>query len=225
MGTPLNTISIRSGMIASQDVTGEDTVESAKIIKAQAKRVTAIIQQFLDYARKRKLEKKCVDLLEVAQQTQQFLTPLCEKQGVMLTVTSSGPAVASVDSSQIEHVLTNLIVNAVQAMPNGGEVKVEIDRQVVQPPADHGGVAGGYLRIRISDEGEGITEQDIKHIFEPFFTTKDVGEGSGLGLSIVYGIIQEHSGWIDVTSKPGEGSCFTVFLPTEGHVTAGPAIA
>ena len=72
-----------------------------------------------------------------------------------------------------------------------------------------------YAAITIKDEGKGIPENNINHLFEPFFTTKNVGEGTGLGLSIAYGIVREHGGWIDVKSKLGEGSCFTIYIPLE----------
>jgi signal transduction histidine kinase len=77
-----------------------------------------------------------------------------------------------------------------------------------------------WVKLQVSDQGVGIDEEKLQKIFDPFFTTKDVGEGTGLGLSIAYGIVEEHGGWIDVKSTPGEGSCFSVYLPetTDGHV-------
>src|SRR5262249_60297220 len=81
------------------------------------------------------------------------------------------------------------------------------------PPADPGGAGGGWLRLVVKDEGEGMTEETMAHIFEPFFTTKPVGEGTGLGLSVTYGIVKEHGGWIAMASAPGVGSEFSVYLP------------
>ena len=86
-------------------------------------------------------------------------------------------------------------------------------RQTARPPEGDGGHETEYHCIEIRDHGVGIPADHLEHLFEPFFTTKEVGEGTGLGLSIAYGIVQEHGGWIDVASRPGEGSCFTVFLP------------
>jgi len=83
------------------------------------------------------------------------------------------------------------------------------------PPAQSCDLEQNFVAINIKDEGEGIPGNNINHLFEPFFTTKSVGQGTGLGLSIAYGIIQEHGGWIDVKSKVGQGSCFTIYIPLE----------
>ena len=123
--------------------------------------------------------------------------------------------IASVDPDQIQQVLTNLMVNAIQAMPDGGAVQVAIRRERARPPEDHEADQGDYFCIEVKDEGEGIPQEDLPHLFEPFFTTKEVGEGTGLGLSIAYGIVLEHGGWIDVASQPGQGSRFLAYLPQE----------
>jgi len=112
-------------------------------------------------------------------------------------------------------VLTNLIVNAVHASPEGSNVTIRLSRSHVNPPEDHAGAAGEYDCIAVEDHGQGIEPENIERLFEPFFTTKDIGEGTGLGLSIAYGIVHEHGGWIDVESRVGEGSIFTVFIPVE----------
>jgi signal transduction histidine kinase len=94
-------------------------------------------------------------------------------------------------------------------------VKVGIHHEHTRPPEALEGSEGEYLAIYVLDEGEGIPAENIQSIFEPFFTTKDIGKGTGLGLSLAYGIVQEHGGWIEVKSKKGEGSCFSVYLPQE----------
>ena len=130
------------------------------------------------------------------------------------------PALAMIDMEQMQQALANLLVNAIQAMPQGGKVEVTIRREARrrsdESAGDSTGTADGnanYWCIAVRDEGSGIAAEHIPHLFEPFFTTKQIGEGTGLGLSIAYGIVQEHGGWIDVISRPGEGSCFTVCLP------------
>ena len=120
----------------------------------------------------------------------------------------------------MQQVLTNLVVNAIQAMPAGGTVLVDIARARTRPPAEHGGAEGEYLCVRVRDQGEGIAAEHLPHVFEPFFTTKDVGEGTGLGLAVAYGIVREHGGFIDVESKLGEGSDFSVYLPLEGEAAS-----
>jgi len=121
--------------------------------------------------------------------------------------------VASVDSSQLQQVFTNLVVNGVQSMQRGGTLTIGVRRQHTQPPVDHGGPEADYYCIEIRDQGCGIAPADRQHLFEPFFTTKPVGEGTGLGLAVAYGIVREHGGWIEVASEVGSGSLFSVFLP------------
>jgi signal transduction histidine kinase len=104
-------------------------------------------------------------------------------------------------------------MNGIQAMPEGGDLRVAIDRERVAPPPPIGGPEAGFVRLRVVDRGQGIAPEQIAHVFEPFFTTKDVGEGTGLGLSVAYGIVAEHKGWIDVESEPAKGATFTVHLP------------
>jgi len=103
----------------------------------------------------------------------------------------------------------------VDAMPGGGAVTIGVSQELVRAPADAGGAQTDCARIDVADSGKGIGPQALPHIFEPFFTTKEVGEGTGLGLSVTYGIVQEHRGWIEVASEPGRGSRFSIFLPRE----------
>jgi len=97
-------------------------------------------------------------------------------------------------------------------MPRGGPIDVSIDRESAQPP--HSDRPTPCLCVRVRDRGEGIAPDDLPHVFEPFFTTKDVGEGTGLGLSVTHGIIQDHGGWIDVESEAKKGTVFSIYLPT-----------
>jgi two-component system NtrC family sensor kinase len=94
-------------------------------------------------------------------------------------------------------------------------LELRLDMEYADHPALSSGLEKNYVAVSIKDEGEGIPENNVNHLFEPFFTTKGVGEGTGLGLSIAYGIVQEHGGWIDVQSKVGEGTCFTIYIPLE----------
>ena len=121
---------------------------------------------------------------------------------------------AEVDNPQIQQVLSNIIENAIHAMPNGGKVCVAVEAGPF-PAVGNGRMSEqGYARLAVEDQGIGIPAENLEHIFDPFFTTKDVGKGTGLGLSIAYGIVQDHGGWIEVTSTPGVGSRFLIYLPT-----------
>ena len=115
----------------------------------------------------------------------------------------------------MQQLLTNLLVNAGEAMPQGGPVEMVIGRESVTPPPGTDRQPGEYARVDVRIRARAWLPEIIDQIFEPFFTTKQVGEGTGLGLSIAYGIVQEHGGWIDVHSDQGKGSCFSVYLPIE----------
>jgi signal transduction histidine kinase len=114
------------------------------------------------------------------------------------------------DEGQVQQALTNLVLNGIQAMPNGGHLRIALQRERACPDS---GIEGEYARLSVADEGTGIAAADLPRVFEPFFTTKDVGEGTGLGLSVSYGIVEEHGGWIAVESQPGKGSRFSILLP------------
>jgi two-component system NtrC family sensor kinase len=216
LGTPLNVVSGRAGLIETGDLEEEEIIESANIIKAQVDRITTIIRQLLDFARRSSPQKTQIEMRQLVKKTLELLSSLKTKRQVTLELTGADiPITVQADPNQIQQVLMNLIMNATQAMPQGGKVSVGMDFETVQPPEDQEGAPGEYLRVFVKDEGSGIAPEVFPHIFEPFFTTKDMGEGNGLGLSIAYGIIQEHGGWIDVTSELGKGSCFSMYLPME----------
>jgi signal transduction histidine kinase len=214
LGTPLNVVSGRAGLIASGKLSDEEIQQSARTIKAEADRITGIIRQLLDFARRRSPQRNQIDLRDVARQTTQLLEPLALKRDVTLTVEGNGqPVTAYADFAQIQQVVTNLVMNAIQAMDSGGQVWVRMGNQTRSEEPD--GTPSNYAFLSVEDQGMGIAPEDLEHIFEPFFTTKHVGEGTGLGLSIAEGIIREHRGWMEVDSRPGQGSRFTVFLPEQ----------
>jgi signal transduction histidine kinase len=216
MGTPLNVISGRAELIASGKLSAEEVVQSAGAIKAESEKITAVIRQLLDFARRTTPQRVVADLCQIVSQTLDLLSPLAEKQRVSLEVVEADRRQeARVDVGQIQQVLTNLILNAIQAMPDGGTVSIDLRHARTVPPGKQQDAEANYRCIRVRDEGVGISEETMQHLFEPFFTTKDVGEGTGLGLSIAYGIVQEHDGWIEASSEPGSGTCFSVYLPEE----------
>ncbi|MBM4094586.1 MAG: HAMP domain-containing histidine kinase [Planctomycetes bacterium] len=216
LGTPLNVVSGRAGLIASGRLSAEDVHASAVTIKSEADRITAIIRQLLDFARRNTPQRKIMDLNDVVRQTVELLGPIADKRHCTLNVAAPPqPLMLHIDGGQIQQVLTNLVVNAGEAMPLGGAVDIRWTQQPATPPQGLDLPAGEYARVDVTDHGEGISPEIIDQIFEPFFTTKQVGEGTGLGLSIAYGIVREHGGWIDVWSELGKGSCFAVYLPIE----------
>jgi signal transduction histidine kinase len=149
-------------------------------------------------------------------ETGALLGSLAQKRGVALEIEVPGaPAWARVDPAQMKQALANLVVNGIQAMLHGGRLTLRVERRRAEPPPGHEGAAGEFHRLDVCDQGIGIAAEDLSRVFEPFFTTKDVGEGTGLGLSVSYGIVREHGGWIAVDSAPGRGSRFSIFLPVE----------
>jgi signal transduction histidine kinase len=213
LGTPLNVASARAKMIAVGEVEGGDARESARIVMDQTARMGRIIRQLLDFARPRRPVREPVDLRNIARQVASLLEPIANPRGVRLECPDGTPeATANVDAAQVQQVASNLVVNAIQASDAGGTVRIGSGVRRVRPPADLGGPEAEYAVMIVEDEGRGIPESDLTHIFEPFFTTKDVGEGTGLGLSVSNGIVREHGGWIGVSSRPGR-TRFEVFLP------------
>lgn len=218
LGTPLNTVSARAEMIESGNLSSEQIEQNARIVRSQSARMARIIRQLLDYARQRPVERQPIDLAKLVDDAAELLTPLSNKADITLTVNQiDNDLIALVDASQIQQVLINLLSNALAAVEEGGHVEVELGRRQVSPsiPGQPSPVECFYVAIK--DDGIGISSETIKHVFDPFFTTKDVGQGTGLGLSIAYGMVQEHSGWIDVKSERGQGSCFMVFLPCHAN--------
>ncbi len=218
LGTPLNVVSGRAGLIASGKLSQDEIAKSAEAIQAEANRMTAIIRQLLDFARRNTPHRVKTELWQIAHDTAELLAPLAQKQQVSICLPEDRPsAPALVDPGQLQQVLTNLIINAIHAMPGGGQVRLGIAADVASPPGQSQVSAGEFYRIDVEDQGVGIAAEDMDQLFEPFFTTKDVGQGTGLGLSIAYGIVQEHGGWIAVRSQPGQGSRFSVYLPKESQ--------
>ncbi len=217
MGTPLNVISGRAALIASGKLDEAEIKKSAEAIKHEADRIGAIIRQLLDFARQNTPKRAPIPLREAVQQTVGLLRTLAQKHNVSLEFDlPEDPLVVLADEAQMQQVLTNIVVNAIQASPAGGQVRVSLrDAGERLKPGDAQPKPRHWVAIDIQDQGPGIPTDVLDHIFEPFFTTKQIGEGTGLGLSIAYGIVQEHDGWIDVDSRPGHGTRFTIYLPRE----------
>lgn len=211
LGTPLNVIGGRAALIASGKLSDLETRESAKAIKDETDHIADIVRQLLAFARLRHPEPARTDLALVIGKTVELVQTLSERHKVQLEVhMPANPVHAMIDASQIQQVLTNIVMNAIQVMPGGG--KISISTSIAQHPSD---AASTMACISVSDTGPGIPEETLQQIFDPFFTTKDVGEGTGLGLSIALGIVQEHGGSIEAESKTGFGTTFRILLPVD----------
>ena len=214
LGTPLNVVRARAKMIVSDAASPSEAQSNARIVVEQSDRMARIIRQLLDFARPRAARRASADLRNVAARTAEMFSAMAAKQNVRIALDLGEiPLVAEVDADQIQQVQSNLVLNAIQAMPQGGEVTIELSAETAHPPESPPSVSIECLCLRVRDTGQGIRPEEIEHIFEPFFSTKQAGEGTGLGLSVSRGIIEEHGGWIGVTSTGGQGSCFQVFVP------------
>ena len=216
LGTPLNVVLGHADLIASGKMSADEVTESAETIRAEIKRMTGIVRQLLDFSRSKPAARTQVDLNALMRSTIELLHSVSYKVSVNLLFDSMAePAMVDANEDQLKQVFLNLIMNAIQAMPDGGNVNAQLElAEDATPPAGNDAAdANSYFCVSIKDHGVGIPEAQLDRIFEPFFTTKEIGSGTGLGLSIAYGIIKEHGGWIDVQSQEGKGSCFQIFLP------------
>jgi two-component system sensor histidine kinase PilS (NtrC family) len=170
-----------------------------QIVLKETERLNTIIREFLEYARPAPLSRSTVNVAEIVDEVL-VLVEHRARPGTLKVIREFSPSLPwSVDRQQFRQVVWNLCLNAMQAMPDGGELKVSV------------AITRRRLVLRVADTGEGIPSGDLGHIFEPFFSTKS--GGSGLGLALVHRIVQDHGGDIDVHSRPGVGSAFTVTLP------------
>ncbi|MBI5640577.1 MAG: response regulator [Nitrospirae bacterium] len=186
-----------------------------------ADRAATLTHSLLAFSRKQIISVKPVDVNDLLRRVEKFLIRIIGEDISVRTVLGETRMTVMADSSQIEQVLMNLATNARDAMPRGGTFTletgcVELDESFVER---HGyGKPGAYARFSVTDSGVGMDEETRRRIFEPFFTTKELGRGTGLGLALVYGIVKQHDGYIDVYSEPGKGSAFRIYLP----LVAGP---
>jgi signal transduction histidine kinase len=217
VGTPLNVIVGRSRAMAKKAQDPEAVTKNAEIVAEQASRITRIIQRLLDTARRKvgAAENGLVNLNQVTLSTMEFLESRFSAGRVSRTLARAEglPAVKG-DSDQLQQVLLNLLLNAIEAMPGGGQIRVETSLVTRRRPGLEVAPEQPVVVVEISDTGPGIDEAARDKIFEPFYTTKEGRGGTGLGLSVSHGIIKEHDGWIEVDSGPsGVGSAFRICLP------------
>jgi two-component system NtrC family sensor kinase len=214
VGTPLNVISARAKQLAGGELTQADAREYAITVGKQSERIATTIRQLLGFARSGQEARRLQNLAEIVDRGVELLQPLARKRGAVLRVTApTDDLVVTADTQQLEQVVANLVMNAVQAVALGGHVDVRVFQSPASLPDGRETPTCQYACFSVSDDGVGIQRKDLDRIFEPFFTTKDVGEGTGLGLSLAHEIVRDHGGRIDVTSQPGAGTCFVVYLP------------
>jgi PAS domain S-box-containing protein len=193
-----------------------EAAETLREVQTLAQRAAELIKHLLAFSRRSVLHMQPVDLAAVAARQSSVLRRLLGERITLEFLSPAGLPWVDADPGMIEQAILNLCLNGRDAMPDGGKLSMELsvveaDRERVAP---HEGVPPGtYLRLSVRDTGCGMDEEVKRRLFEPFFTTKDVGKGTGLGLATVRGIVQQHRGWVEVWSRPGEGSVFSLHLP------------
>lgn len=179
-------------------------------------RAANLTRQLLLFSRHQRLSPKDLDLNEVVNSVTKMLQRLIGEHIALETHYAPGGALVHADPGMMEQVLLNLAINSRDAMPNGGRLIVETAAVMVDENHTHSqprARPGEYIRLAVTDTGTGISPEHFPHIFEPFFTTKEVGKGTGLGLATVFGIVEQHQGWIEVESKVNVGTTFYIYLP------------
>ena len=193
-----------------------------------ADRAALLTKDLLLFSRKQVSEKRPVDLNEIIGKVEKFLVRVIGENISCSISLHNEPIIVYADPHQLEQVLMNLATNARDAMAKSGDLIISTELIFVENDfvTIHGyGKSGRYALLTVSDTGEGMDEATREKIFDPFFTTKEVGKGTGLGLAVVYSIIKDHEGFINVYSEPGEGTTFRIYLPLISSEVRGEEIA
>jgi signal transduction histidine kinase len=205
LGNPLNNISLMAqAYLSLYDILGDGEKKNFMAdILTQTERISRIINNLLDFSRQKKQDLKENEPEGIIERSIALVSNQIKISNVKLHkfLQPNLPQI-QVDAPQIEQVLVNLLINAIQAMPEGGDLTINAGQDLKD----------GYLVIKVKDTGAGINAEDLPHVFDPFFTTKGT-KGTGLGLSLSYGIMQQHHGHIAVESEEGQGTTFTVTIP------------
>jgi PAS domain S-box-containing protein len=226
----LTIIQLEASALATNPAIDADATEGIRQITAATQRATGLTRQLLAFSRKQEKEEQDVDLGETVENLAKLVRRILGEDIRLTTAIPPEPVTLRADPGMLEQALLNLAINARDAMPAGGALHiavatVEIDADYVRTHA--GTTPGRRAHILVSDTGTGIAPEHLGRIFEPFFTTKAPGHGTGLGLATVYGILQQHQGWITVESNVGQGTTFHLYLPTlaPAALAAGEEVA
>jgi PAS domain S-box-containing protein len=200
---------------------------SIEEIKKASDRASGLTRHLLAFSRKQILQPKILDLNTVVSDLEKMVRRLIGEDIDLLALTDPDLGTVEADPGQVEQVLLNLIVNARDAMPAGGKLTIETCNTVLSSDyaLRHAAIAGPYVMLAVSDTGCGMTADLQEHVFEPFFTTKGAGEGTGLGLATVYGIVKQSGGHVWLYSEVGKGTTFKIYLPRIDAVTANQQIS
>ena len=208
IGTPLNSISGHVQLLARRKSNDEATARRLLVIEKQVENIVRTVRQLLSWTRKYELRLELVDLGHVLEDAVLLSSPVLElrKIRVQMNLAKDCPKIYG-DSGYLHQVFLNLINNSTDAMPRGGELRIELRAPAPEEPRE--------VEVVIADTGTGMARETLAHIFDPMFTTKQIGTGAGLGLAICDQIVRQHAGTIHAESEPGHGTTFTIRLPLD----------
>lgn len=212
----LSVIQMQSGLLKGSGELSHEQTAFADEIMATVDRAAALTRQLLLFSRREVFQPRDLDLNESVSHTTKMLQRILGET-IQMELKLAPPAMfVHADAGMIDQVLMNLTVNARDAMPTGGRLIIEtaaVEMDDLAASQSLNGRPGSFVCLSVGDSGCGIAPEILPKIFEPFFTTKEPGKGTGLGLATVFGIVQQHQGWISVYSEPGQGSIFRIYLP------------
>jgi len=215
----LTVIGCSAQFVVEDEAISESGQQDIGEIISAARRARGLTRQLLAFSRTQELTRKVVDLRDVVRDVTKMLQRLLGEDISVQIKSPDASCIVNVDPGQVEQVLMNLAVNARDAMPDGGNLHVEVGKVVLAGDDlarfvdSEGMTAGPHVTMSVTDTGTGMDEETQSRIFEPFFTTKEAGKGSGLGLSTVYGIVKQHDGYVSAYSELGKGTTFRIYVP------------
>lgn len=195
--------------------------EDLQRIQKISQRAAGLTRQLLAFARKEEFRPQLVNLNNLISTIEQILRPMLHQEVNLKVILDPTLDLVGIDVNQFEQLIVNFVVNALDAMPNGGDLVIKTNNLHLSDPKSYPFIkvpSGNYVCLTVTDTGAGMSKEIQARIFEPFFTTKEAGRGTGLGLSSCYGIIQQHDGYITVDSQVGQGTTFTVLFPPMSHM-------
>ena len=205
-----------ASLLPSIDGASPEAAESVREIVEGAQRAASLTRQLLAFSRKQVMQPRDLNLNEVVTDFSRMLHRILGEDVALQFDPAPQLPLVRADAGMLEQILMNLAVNSRDAMPRGGQLRIETAAETIgveesgqRPDA----APGSYVRLSVLDTGCGIPPENLSRIFEPFFTTKEVGKGTGLGLATVYGIVTQHRGWVEVESRVGQGAAFHIRLP------------
>jgi PAS domain S-box-containing protein len=212
----LTVVQGNTSLLLAEQPPGSTAAGPLQAIALAAERASKLVRQLLTFSRKQVLQIHPVTVQEILSLISELL-PRVLSEDIQVRVNPPAESLwINADVAMMEQMLMNLAVNARDAMPQGGRLTIHAELVEISPAlAGRNPEArpGRFMRLSVVDTGHGISEHVLPHIFEPFFTTKPTGQGTGLGLATIYGIVKQHAGWVEVQSSPGQGAAFQVFIP------------